>query len=115
MLLLHSTRCTGSLLNPKTCGRSFDIGGRDILIYKQMLLGYAKVRGLQRWIFTVPVMTPKLSSYWLYFITSTPYKPASALVSSMRIEVICRNNELGKILWIEPQAMKKLSRKHSRK
>jgi uncharacterized protein YbjT (DUF2867 family) len=91
-----------TLLNPETYGKSFDIGGRDVLTYQQMLLGYAKVRGLQRWIFTVPVMTPKLSSYWLYFITSTSYKLASALVSSMKVEVICRNDDLNRILKISP-------------
>ena len=47
-------------------------------------------------------MTPKLSSYWLYFVTSTSFNLASALVSSMKIEVICRNNDLNKILGIEP-------------
>jgi uncharacterized protein YbjT (DUF2867 family) len=59
------------LLNEKTFNKSYDIGGPDIMTYKQMLLRFAKVRGLKRWIGIVPVMTPKLSSYWLYFITST--------------------------------------------
>jgi hypothetical protein len=43
---------------------------------------------LEKMDWTVPVMTPKLSSYWLYFITSTSYKLACALVSSMRVEVV---------------------------
>jgi hypothetical protein len=67
-----------------------------------MLLGYAKVRGLKRIIAIVPVMTPKLSSYWLYFVTSISYNLAKALVSSMNIEVICRNSELNTILDIQP-------------
>jgi hypothetical protein len=67
-----------------------------------MLLGYAKTRGLKRKILTVPVMTPKLSSYWLFFITSTSYKLASALVSSMKIEVVCRNNDINHLLEINP-------------
>jgi uncharacterized protein YbjT (DUF2867 family) len=64
---------SGVLLNETTFNKSYDIGGPDILTYKQMLLRFAKVRGLKRWIGIVPVMTPKLSSYWLYFITSTSY------------------------------------------
>ena len=60
------------------------------------------MRNLKRYIFIVPVMTPKLSSYWLYFVTSTSYKLAIALVNSMKIEVICRNNDINKILEIEP-------------
>lgn len=91
-----------TLLDENTFDQSFDIGGPDVISYKEMLLGYAKVRGLKRKIFIVPVMTPKLSSYWLYFVTSTSYKLATALVSSMKIEVICRNNDLNKILNITP-------------
>ncbi len=91
-----------TLFNENTFDKSFDIGGPDVISYKEMLLGYAKVRGLKRKIFIVPIMTPKLSSYWLYFVTSTSYKLATALVSSMKIEVICRNNDLNDILNIAP-------------
>ena len=59
-----------------------------------MLLRFAKVRGLKRKIFVVPVMTPKLSSYWLYFVTSTSYTLAKNLVDSMKVEVICKANNL---------------------
>ena len=91
-----------TILNPKTYNKDFDIGGPDILTYKDMLLKLGQKRNLKRFIFTVPVMTPKLSSYWLYFVTSTSYKLAIALVNSMKIEVICRNNDINKILEIEP-------------
>jgi hypothetical protein len=47
-------------------------------------------------------MTPKLSSYWLYFVTSTSYNLATSLVHSMKIEVVCRNNDLNDILDIHP-------------
>jgi len=60
-----------SLLNEKAYHGSFDIGGPDILAYKEMLLGFARAKKLKRYIFTVPVVTPKLSSHWLYFVTST--------------------------------------------
>lgn len=90
----------GVLLNEKTFNKDFDIGGPDVLSYKEMLMGYAKVRGIKRHIFVVPVMTPKLSSYWLYFITSTSYRLAAALVDSMKINVVCRNNEINQLLGI---------------
>jgi uncharacterized protein YbjT (DUF2867 family) len=93
---------SGVLLNVQTFGQSYDIGGPDILTYKQMLLQFAKVRGLKRWIGIVPVMTPKLSSYWLYFITSTSYSLAQNLVDSMKVEVICNENNLKEILGIVP-------------
>jgi uncharacterized protein YbjT (DUF2867 family) len=95
-----------SLMNEAVFDKSFDIGGPDILSYKQMLLGYANVRGLKRFIWTLPVMTPKLSSYWLFFVTSTSYKLATALVSSMKIEVVCKNNDLNDILNIQPSNYK---------
>ena len=93
---------SGVLLNDTTFNRSFDIGGPDILSYKQMLLSFGKVRGLKRWIGIVPFMTPKLSSYWLYFITSTSYSLAQNLVDSMKVEVICKDNNLKELLEITP-------------
>jgi len=93
---------SGVLLNEITFNKSYDIGGPDILTYKQMLLRFAKVRGLNRWIGIVPVMTPKLSSYWLYFITSTSYPLAQNLVDSMKVEVVCKENNLKEILGIRP-------------
>jgi uncharacterized protein YbjT (DUF2867 family) len=92
----------GVLLNRTTFNKSYDIGGTDIMTYKQMLLRFAKVRGLKRWIGIVPVMTPKLSSYWLYFITSTSYSLAQNLVDSMKVEVICKDNNLKELLGIIP-------------
>jgi len=91
----------GVLLNEKTFDKSFDIGGPEILTYKEMLLRFAQVRNLKRRVYVVPVMTPKLSSYWLYFITSTSYKLAVNLVNSMKIEIICGENNLNQILNIE--------------
>ncbi|MEN9907014.1 MAG: hypothetical protein RLZZ540_155 [Bacteroidota bacterium] len=93
---------TKSLLNPLTYHQSFDIGGPDILTYKEMLLGFAKAKNLKRWIFTIPVMTPKLSSYWLYFVTSTSYKLATALVISMKVEVVCRDSKINELLHVQP-------------
>lgn len=93
---------TAVLLKKEYFDKNFDIGGPDILTYKEMLMRFAKVRQLKRWIFTVPVMTPKLSSYWLYFITSTSYQLASSLVDSMKTEVICKPNNLAAELEIDP-------------
>ena len=92
---------TGVLGNEKVYNQSFDIGGPDIMTYKDMLKRYAKVRGFSNSIITVPVMTPKLSSYWLYFVTSTSYKLAVNLVDSMKMEVIARDNRLQEILGLE--------------
>lgn len=92
---------SGVLGDEYTYDQSFDIGGPEILTYKEMLLGFAEVRNLKRSIITVPVMTPRLSSYWLYFVTSTSYPLATHLVKSMSVEVVGRPNDLHKRLGIE--------------
>ena len=97
---------SGVLLQPETFNKSYDVGGPDVLSYKEMLLQFAEVRGLKRFIFTVPIMTPRLSSYWLYFVTSTSYMLAINLVNSMKIEVVAKDNELEKMLNIQPHAYK---------
>jgi len=93
---------TGVLGNKKTYNDSFDIAGPDIFTYKEMLHKYAKARGFKNWILTVPIMTPKLSSYWLYFVTSTSYRLALNLVDSMKIEIIAKDKRLQEILNIKP-------------
>jgi uncharacterized protein YbjT (DUF2867 family) len=104
-----------TIFTPATYDQNFDIGGPDILSYKNMLLGFAEVRNLKRKIWIVPVMTPRLSSYWLYFVTSTSYKLAVALVDSMKIEVVCRDTRLNDILDVQPLSYKEaLERAFSR-
>lgn len=92
----------GVLMQDYTFNRAYDIYGPEILTYKDMLMRFAKARGLKRKIFTVPVMTPRLSSYWLYFVTSTSYPLASSLVDSMKVDVVARPNDLQQKLGIEP-------------
>ena len=92
---------SGVLGKKETYNDSFDIGGKDILTYKEMLQQYAKARGFKNYILTVPIMTPKLSSYWLYFVTSTSYKLAVNLVDSMKMEVVAKDNRLQELLGIE--------------
>lgn len=91
-----------SLFLEKTYNQDFDIAGPDILTYKDMLLKYAEVRQLKRRVYIVPVMTPQLSSYWLYFITSTNFKLAQSLVNSMKVDVVARNDEINQLTGVEP-------------
>ncbi len=91
----------GVLMLESTFNQNFDLGGHETLTYKQMLMQFAEVRGLKRHIWTVPVMTPKLSSYWLYLVTSTTYSLAVNLVDSMKIEVVGKPNPLAEWLKID--------------
>lgn len=89
---------TGVLDHPKCLGEAFDIGGPEVLTYREMLLKFAKVRGLRRSIIGVPVLTPRLSSYWLYFVTSTNFPLAKALVESLKNHAVCREQKIQEVL-----------------
>jgi uncharacterized protein YbjT (DUF2867 family) len=93
---------SGVLGRSETYNNAYDIGGPDVLTYRTMLLQFAELRGLKRFIWTIPVMTPRLSSYWLYFVTSTSYKLAVNLVNSMKVEVVAHPNNLNELLGIRP-------------
>ncbi|MGC6429458.1 MAG: SDR family oxidoreductase [Jejuia sp.] len=88
--------------NEAVYNKTYDVFGPEIITYKEMLLQFAEVRGLKRYILTVPVMTPKLSSYWLYFVTSTSYKLATSLVDSMGIQIIGKPSNINKLLKVNP-------------
>ncbi|MGB2402203.1 MAG: SDR family oxidoreductase [Akkermansiaceae bacterium] len=88
--------------NKKECrGKAYDIGGPELLTYRDMLLGYAKTRGLRRFIIPVPFFTPQLSSYWLCLVTSTNFQLAKALVGSLHMETICREQSIHKIIPLD--------------
>lgn len=91
----------GVIRRAETYNKSYDIGGPEILSYKEMLLRFAKIRGLKRTILIVPVMTPRISSYWLYFVTATSYSLAKNLVNSMKVDVTCSPNNLAELLNIK--------------
>lgn len=83
--------------NQKCLDKTFDVAGPETLTYKEMMLQLANERGFKRKIIVVPVFTPRLSSYWLYFLTSTNYRLASTLVNSLKSEAIAANEEIKQI------------------
>lgn len=76
---------------PESEGRTIEIGGRDILTYSAMMTGYAQVRGLKRRLIAVPVLTPRLSSYWVHLVTPIPASIAQPLIKGLGNEVIVRD------------------------
>lgn len=86
------------LLNQKCMNKIFDIGGPEAITFKEVMLRYAKFRNLKRWIINVPVLTPRLSSYWLVFITSVRYSLCSYLVESMKTSTVVQSNEIQKTI-----------------
>jgi len=92
----------GVLAHQKCINQVFDIGGPEILTYREMMLQYAHIRKLKRSLYTTSLISPKISSYWLFFITSVSYKLAISLVDSMKMEIVCSDNRLEEILQIKP-------------
>jgi len=92
----------GCLLNPATAGRTFDIGGPDVLTYRRMMDQYAQARHIaKRVIIAVPFLTPKLSSYWVDLVTPVPAGIAHPLIEGMKNEVICRDNSIDQFIPIQ--------------
>jgi len=82
----------GSLDNPETSGQTIDIGGPDILSYREMMLTVARRLALRRLIIPVPVLTPWLSSHWVNLVTPVTASLARALIESVRSETVCEND-----------------------
>ena len=94
-LINYLLRC---ILNEQTLNKTFEIGGPEILSYKQMILDFAAVRGYKRYIISLPVLFPGLSAYWLYLTTSANFSIASQLVLSMKNDLICKDQSIQKII-----------------
>lgn len=77
---------------PESSGKIIEIGGEDVLTYGDMMLGYAHVRGLKRYLIPVPVLTPRLSSYWVHWVTPLHANIAKPLIDGLRNEVVVRDN-----------------------
>ncbi len=77
---------------PNSAGRVIEIGGADVLTYGGMMLGYARVRGLHRLLVPVPILTPRLSSYWVHLVTPISANIARPLIEGLRNEVIVRDD-----------------------
>lgn len=87
------------VLNHTDClNKTFEVGGPSIMTYKEMLLQFAKIRKLKRFIITIPVLTPYLSSLWLVLVTTTNLSIAKALIESLKVDAICSENTITQII-----------------
>ncbi|MGE0461263.1 MAG: SDR family oxidoreductase [Vicinamibacterales bacterium] len=76
---------------PASEGQLLEVGGADVITYGEMMTGYARLRGLRRLLVPVPVLTPRLSSYWVHLVTPIPASIAQPLIDGLRNEVIVRD------------------------
>ena len=80
-----------ALDQPESSGRIIEIGGADVVTYGEMMTGYAAERGLRRWLLPVPVLTPRLSSFWVHLVTPIPAAVARPLIDGLKNEVVVRD------------------------
>ncbi len=84
---------------PETSGQTLDIGGPDILSYRELMRIMAEERGLRRrYVVPVPVLTPRLSSLWIHLVTPISHRIARPLAEGLRNRVVCRNDDARRLM-----------------
>lgn len=82
---------SSALAVPESEGRIIEIGGAEVVSYGDMMMTYARERGLKRWMMPVPVLTPRLSSYWVNIVTPIPAAIAKPLIEGLRNESVVQD------------------------
>ena len=95
-VLQYLVACLGQ---PETVGRTLDIGGADVLTYREIMQVMADALGVRkRLIIPVPVLTPRLSSLWIHLVTPLSHRIARPLSEGLRNRVVCRNDEAARLM-----------------
>jgi uncharacterized protein YbjT (DUF2867 family) len=95
-VIKYLVRC---LEHDETIGETFDIGGPDVLTYRELLDIYAEEAHLsKRWIIPVPVLTPTLSAYWIHLISPVPASIALPLTEGLTSAAVCTENRIQSII-----------------
>jgi uncharacterized protein YbjT (DUF2867 family) len=98
-----------------TAGQVIDIGGPEVLTYREMMLTVARVLGLRRFVLPVPVLTPRLSSYWVNLVSPIPFLLARSLIESVRSETVVENDAAARLFTIKPIPFEEAVRRALRK
>lgn len=84
---------------PATVGATLDIGGPEVLSYRDLMRVMAQARGLRpRLVVPVPVLTPRLSSLWIHLITPVPHTIARPLAEGLRNRTVCRDSRAAELM-----------------
>jgi uncharacterized protein YbjT (DUF2867 family) len=86
---------------PEALGESFDVGGAEVLTYRSMIERVARIRGRRPLIVEVPVLSPRLSSYWLHLVTPVRAGMARPLVEGLRNPTVVRDDRIRRLLPFE--------------
>jgi uncharacterized protein YbjT (DUF2867 family) len=85
----------------ETTGGTFDIGGPDILTYRQMMMEVAEILGKRVRIYGIPILSPRLSSYWVDLVTDVPSSIARPLIDGLSSEVVCRDDRIKSLVPLD--------------
>ncbi len=91
---------------PETAGRIYDVGGPEILTYEQLMRQYGEIREKRFWLLSLPVLTPRLSSYWLKLVTAVPTNIARALIDGLEHDVIADDTAIRELIPLELMTFK---------
>lgn len=95
------------LRNPATSGKTLAIGGPDVLTYRQLMDIMSDALSLRRrLILPVPVLTPRLSSFWIHLVTPLSHQIACPLAEGLRNRVVCRNDDARQLMPHQPLSVK---------
>jgi uncharacterized protein YbjT (DUF2867 family) len=94
----------GVLEEPAAEGRTFEVGGPDVLAYVDMLRRVAVIEGRHLWVIPVPLLSPRLSSRWLSLVTNVDVPTGRSLIDSMSNEVVVRDKRIRELVDFEPMS-----------
>jgi uncharacterized protein YbjT (DUF2867 family) len=86
---------------PQASGKIYDVGGPEVLTYEQLMRQYGEIVGKRFWLLSLPVLTPRLSSYWLKFVTAVPTNIARALIDGLEHDVIADDAAIRQLIPLE--------------
>lgn len=83
---------------PEALGKIYDVGGPEVLTYEQLMRQYGEIAGKRFWLLSLPVLTPRLSSYWLKLVTAVPTNIARALIDGLEHDVIADSQAISELI-----------------
>lgn len=86
---------------PEASGKIYDVGGPEVLTYEQLMRQYGEITGKRFWLLSLPVLTPRLSSYWLKLVTAVPPNIARALIDGLEHDVIADDTAIRQLIPLE--------------
>ncbi|EAQ82765.1 probable oxidoreductase-putative NAD-dependent nucleoside-diphosphate-sugar epimerase [Blastopirellula marina DSM 3645] len=101
---------TAALDLPSSESRIFEVGGSEIVTYGNLIQEYARQRGLRRWLISVPILTPRLSSLWLGLVTPASAEVGRHLIEGLRNPTVVRNPDALQAFALRPMGIEQAIR-----